>query len=162
MKQHNTLFVQRLGPYLSASEKVFAGLSLVGLGLGYAGMNAISAVVIGLAGLAIVFFLFAFQLPPPTESDEPLQFKHLLVSTIAPKVAWISCAVSVMGILFFILDLGNKNYKQMIIIGGSALAFALLITVFSGLTDNASLNPLKAVLYRAIPIMIIDLYVFLN
>jgi hypothetical protein len=155
-------FSDKLNFILSRAEQALLGLALIGLVLRYANLPWTMVLTVSLAGLAIVFFLSAFTPPDHRKLTESpiLGFKDLLAFTIAPKVLGISCAVSAIGILFFLQ--GLKGYQQMVMIGGVAIAFGLLILGYGFMTDTKNIRTMMPLVYRAVPLGFIDAYIFLQ
>jgi FtsH-binding integral membrane protein len=85
-------------------------------------------------------------------------FVELLGHSIAPNVAWVGCAVSTIGILFTMQN--SEGAKQMLFIGGTTLGIASLIIIFLTATGVKYMSAVIPVLYRAIPLLVLDLYLF--
>ena len=116
--------------------------------------------------LAGVFFLRAYKPNdgPPSmvenKSDLPTGTFGLLGATVGPKVLGISCAVMLIGILFWFLNMTGA--MEMLRIGcTTALISALLMGIFilSKPAWSATLMPL---LYRALPVWIVGVYLFMS
>jgi len=114
---------------------------------------------ITLLGLGVTFFLFAYRPPDiPIQENEKFGFPELLGLMIVPKVLWISCAVSAVGIAFFLVK--SEGYKQMLFIGGSSIgigSFLLVILLLNGVKHIKTVTP---VLLRAVPLLLADVYLF--
>jgi uncharacterized membrane protein YfcA len=98
--------------------------------LHYTGANML--LLIGLVTLAGTWYLMAFSPKQPSEDEAgtpagPKDFFSLLVSTILPKVMGIAGAVTVIGILFYLLHMPGAT--QMLLIGSCSCAAATLILV---------------------------------
>jgi hypothetical protein len=152
----------KLSFYLSRAEQALLGLALIGLVLKYANLPWTMVLTISLAGLTAVFFLSAFTPPDQQKLAENtlLSFKDLLAFTIAPKVLGISCAVSAIGILFFLQNL--KGHQQLVMIGGVSIAFGLLVLGYGFMTDTKNIRTMMPWVYRAIPLGCLDAYIFLQ
>ena len=164
MSTTNTPFILRITRHLHWPENLcYAMLSISGI-LVLMDMNAESLILFSMSGLAIVFFLYA-QRPPEMSNtgEEPLGFKALLTMSVIPKVLWISLSVSTIAILFHYLQLNDTGSKQMLLIGGSSLFMGMLLlgilTLGGGVKDQKSL---LFVVARAIPVLIIDSYLFFS
>jgi hypothetical protein len=124
--------------------------------------NASTVVVVSLIGLAIVFFFSAYKpLNIPQHANEQFGFSALLAFVILPKVMWISCSVSSIGLAFYILKLGN-THTQLLMIGGSTLAITILLLAFLLANGTRYINAVTPMLLRAIPLLIIDFYILFS
>jgi hypothetical protein len=154
-----TSLITSLTKNLHWAERAFFILLLIGAVLAYSKIDA-GVLNISLGGLAVTFFLYAYKpLQIVRNEGELLGFSDLLATTILPKVLWISSAISTLGLLFYLLNLGNEGYKQMLLIGGSTIGIGLvLVAVFSaiGLKNIKIVSP---VLLRAVPLLIFDFYI---
>jgi hypothetical protein len=155
-------FPDKLKFYLARAEQALLGIALIGLVLKFANLPWTTVLTVALAGLAGVFFLSAYLPPDRSKLDDhaPLGLRHLLAFTIAPKILGISCAVSAIGVLFFIE--GLKGYLQMVMIGGIAIALGLLVLGYGFMTDTKNIRTMMPLVYRAIPLGLIDPYIFLQ
>jgi hypothetical protein len=132
---------------------------VLGLLLHYSGYPAKNVLTISLSGLAIVFFLGAYQ---PSNiirgEDEKLGFVDLLYLIIAPKLVGISMAVSLIGILFYFINANIEGTKQMLFLGSmSGIAASLVIGIGVAIGAKNS-NTLLPILYRSVPIAIASVY----
>ena len=157
-----TPLIQKVVPFLPLVEKILLTSLLVGIVL--VNMQIDSTVAIAsLFGLAVTFFLLAFNPPTlPQDENEMLGFPELLGLTIIPKALWISCAVSVVGLTFYTLGLNNPGAKNMAAIGGFSIALATLALCVLLVTGARHLKINIPVLIRAVPICLIDFYVLLK
>ena len=153
----------RLIKYLSIAEQgLLAGL-IISMALTILHFDSSVIIHYCLIGLAAVFFLNAYKpsgIQPP--ENEKFGFTDLLATTILPKVMWISCAVSAIGILFYIRHSEPQSYKSMLTIGGGSLVigvFAAGLFLLSGVKNSKNLQP---VLLRAIPILVMDIFILLK
>ncbi len=152
----------RLSTHLPLLEKIFVGVLCLGILLKYVNINGRPLIYISLAGLAVVFYFFSFRpVEIEHEEDGASGFMDLFVGTIAPKLLGISSAVSILGILFYLMNFGNNGYKQMLMIGGSTTFMASLVLGFASVTGTKNIDVNLPILYRAIPLMAIDVYLFL-
>ncbi len=140
-------------------ETAFIAILFVSILLQNFDVSVIVPISIALGGLALVFFLNAYvpKSPSPNQDDKTLGFKDLLVQSILPKVLWISMAVSVCGLLFYVLKF--KGSMNMMFMGGSTIliaALTILVFKFSGTRNTAMAI---AILYRAIPILLTIIYI---
>jgi len=148
-----------LTKYLPWGERFFLVASFIGLVLHF--MNAGSQVMfMSLTGLAMVYFLYPYRPLETPGSDQKQGFTELLAFTIVPKVSWISCSVCVIGILFYLLN--YEGAKQMLFIGSSTLSFILVIIAIFFVTGVKNVNALVFILYRAVPVVFVCLYIFLK
>lgn len=163
MPSTETPLILRMTKQLYWAERFFLVALFIGIVIKLLNAGGISVVTISMAGLGIVFFLYAYRpLEIDRREDEKFGFNELLAFTILPKVTWISSSISVIGILFYLLDLGNEGYKQMLMIGGSCLLLAITLLGFLFISGVKHLNSLVPLLYRAVPLLLIDLYIFLK
>jgi len=104
-----------------------------------------------IAGLAIVYFLSAFQPPKfiPSE-NEPFGFSELFAWTILPKVLWIGTSVVVFGILLFYMNLGNSGYQKLLTIGCSTLLISLFLLTVLAIKGVKQLKVLLPTVYRTL------------
>ncbi len=155
-------FSGKLRFFLSRAEQALLALAMIGLLLRYAGLPWTTVIMLALSGLGTIFFLSAYLPPEPMESDGAarLGFKDLLMFTILPKVLGIACSVSAIGMLFYLL--GFKGYLQMILIGGTVISAGLLILGFGFATETKNIRTMMPILYRAVPLVFIDAYIYLQ
>jgi hypothetical protein len=138
-------------------------LTLVAIGIVMHSRSMTSTVLyVALAILAIILFLNTYAAPVQIEpaDDEKLGLKELIALSVLPKVMWISCAVSVLGVLFYLI--GSAGYKNLILIGGLSLGFSVLLFVFFRISGTRHLQIVTHVLMRAIPLLLIDAYLLLR
>jgi hypothetical protein len=128
--------------------------------------GALEMLMVAMSVLSSVLFLRAYQPPnvPPAlvenESDRPKGFFDLLGSTIAPKVMWIGSSVTVVGILFSLLKL--KGAMEMLSIGCVMLPItAVLVGIFI-VTRPAWAGTVMPPLYRAVPVWLVGVYLFMR
>jgi hypothetical protein len=151
----------KLIKYLPWVEIFFLLVLTVGITFRYFEIDPNGLVRTSLGGLAIIFFLYAYQ-PSVIEvpTDEKQGFSSLLSFSILPKVIWLCSSISVIGILFYYRHLSN-GYKEILIIGSTSIAGSLFFQCIPYL--NGIRNPkLIPILYRALPILLIDIYILIN
>ena len=78
---------------------------------------------------------------------------------IIPKVLWISSAICAMGIAFYLFNLGNEGYKNMLLIGGTTVVAATLILLAFLLGGVRYISTVIPVLFRAVPLGLVSLYI---
>lgn len=126
--------------------------------------TALEIINLSMSVLAAVFFLRAYQPvdgPPPTkEDDRPKGFTALLGQTIAPKVCWISSAINVVGIQFYLM--GLKGAGEMLLIGVTAGGAAIALVGLFVATNNRWIPTLIPMFYRVIPTWLVALYLFME
>jgi hypothetical protein len=127
-------FSSRLFSFLSLVEKIALAVAFTGIGFKYLHLaGADMMLMLSLTVLAGVYFLTAYKPPVKTEGGQPADeppagFATLLAATILPKVAWIACAVLVIGILFRLLHLNGVT--EMLMIGVAAGSGAAVLFFF--------------------------------
>ena len=145
--------------YLPTVEKILLTALIIGTILRIMHIDS-SVTQVTLVGLGIIFFLFAYR---PTElqrnEGEQFEFFDLLAVTIVPKVLWISSAVSVMGLAFYLFDLGNDSYKRLLTIGAISIGSGVTILILAFTKGVRHLNTVTPVLLRAVPLLLADFYI---
>lgn len=149
---------------ISVLEVLLVIAVVVGAGFKYLqfpGGNEI--LFLAMAGLATIYFLSGYR-PPLVDSEkvsaEKKGFFELFVAVIAPKFAWIGCSVVMIGVLFAIMHL--KGALEMLMIGTSSLLVADLVMVIHLVTTSSPNPNVTRVLYRAVPLALLGLYVWMN
>ena len=126
--------LERIASKAHWAERFFLVVLIAGVGLRYGGMQMMPLIYLGLVGLAITYFLFAFRVPdvprPENGKEEKFGFLDLLMTSIVPKVLGIGMAVSMMGTLFFLLE--YEGYPQMLQLGGTTIVVCYALIVLSG------------------------------
>lgn len=156
-----TSMLQGITEYLPRLERML--LMLLVLGIVMAFLTSVGSLIINIAiaGLALVFFLYAYKpINVNSGDDEKAGMGELLGWAVVPKVLWISCAVSAMGILFFLLRTGNLEYKNMVMIGGFSILVGLVVLGVLQVSGTKHLQVVTPILLRAVPLMIMDFYIF--
>lgn len=169
MEQQNAtppLAAARIAPFISIAERVLLGAFVVGAILFVLGIDDVVA-TFSIAVLAVVFFLRAY-VPAPLpgdiseDTDGEAGFSQLLALSIVPKVLWISCAISAVAITFHIIEMPRENYRQMLMIGGLTLAIGSVMMTFFMATGMKHIRLVAGVLFRAIPLCALDIYLLVR
>ncbi|HLT71112.1 MAG TPA: hypothetical protein VKZ75_00605 [Cyclobacteriaceae bacterium] len=157
-----TSMLQGITRYLPRLERMLLMLIVLGIVITFLTNAGALIINVAIAGLALVFFLYAYQpLLVNTGKDEKAGMGELLGWSIVPKVLWIGCAISAMGILFFLIKTGTDEYRNMVMIGGFSIVSSLLVLGVLQVSGTKHLQVITPILLRAIPLMIMDFYVFL-
>ena len=155
-----TSLIIRITKHLPLVEKFLLTALAIGVILTLLRMDT-TVTRLTLLGLGITFFLYAYRpVEIPLQENEKFGFPELLGLMIVPKVLWISCAVSAVGIAFYLFR--NEGYKQLLFIGGSSVGigtFLLVILLLNGVKHIKIITP---VLLRAVPLLLADTYLFLK
>lgn len=160
MQQKRSPFISRFTKYLLLAEQVLLGVLIISILLAFLNIESASVMQLCLIGLAGVFFLNAYRpLNIQRTEDEKLGMADLLVSAILPKVMWISCAVSAIGILFYLRQETPQSYQSMLMIGGGSLFVGLLLAGIFTLTGTKNASILQPIFLRAIPLLLIDAFI---
>lgn len=150
--------------YLSKAEFLLLGLLAIAVVLESIGTKLDVLYLISLAGLALVFFLFA-QVPnqkeepsstKSNEKDKSSGFQTLLGLVIVPKVLWIGTAVATIGILFFLQDF--KGAENLLTIGGITIAITTVILLVLRVINVKNLHTVIPILYRSYPALLAAAY----
>ncbi len=157
--KERTAFATKLFGFLQKGEMILLMTLIIGLALRYTFQQAEMLVIISLAGLAMIFFLSAYQpIPIQSEKDEKFGPTYLLYYIIAPKILGISSAVCTVGLLFYFIDHNNPGFRPMLTIGAMSIAAASLIVFIGWLQKDKNIQLIIPILYRAIPLMIVSFY----
>jgi hypothetical protein len=151
----------KIGKHLYTAEMVLTGLLTLGLLLPKMNIDSSALILIAVGGLAIIFFLQAYNAVPIPIPPAQMGFPELLCFSIVPKVMWIAMSICTIGILFFLLDV-SKGYAQMLLIGVTCLIICLLILGYFFLTRPNYVRVLTPVLYRAAPVLLVSAYLLLS
>ncbi len=159
MPAQPTSFATTLYSLLKKVEIALWLALVLGLLLHYGGYPAKNVLMVSLSGLAIVFFLGAYQPSNIVRSDdEKFGFMDLLYLTIAPKLVGISMAVSLIGILFYFINANVQGTKQMLLLGSlSGIAASVVIAIGVAIKAKNSVT-LIPILYRSVPVAIASVY----
>lgn len=150
-----TPFSETLYAFVERGETLFLMTLLAGTVLLFFGFSQGSTLVtVALGGLAVVFFLMAYQPPKSNQrdSDKKMDFIQLLVLTIIPKILWISCAVGAIGLLLRHLQTDNDGYRQMLIIQSVVTLGTLIVVAFAAVTGVSGIRNLLPIYFRALPL----------
>jgi hypothetical protein len=167
-QEKNQAFLKSLRPLLKWLERIatasfIASLAAVFLSGGVQMDIARNVFMASAAILAGVYFLNAFM-PPDFERDENEKFgmKELVLMTILPKVLWIGSAVCMAG--FFIISQNQEHdgHLQLWLIGGASVFGGLAILSFAMVTGNKHTRVLAAIAFRAVPLLALVTYFYLN
>lgn len=159
MAQKN--FVETLYDFLERIELVLMaalGISLLTYYLRVSG--AATGIQLSLSGLAGVYFLMAYRPPAQVPSGEKKGFSELLSQTILPKILWIGCAVGAIGILFQLLKLDGA--REMLTIHAASGGIGIILFGILALQRGNDSNPFIPVLYRAVPLLLVTLYMLFS
>jgi len=140
---------------LPLAEKIFMAGIGVGLVLLYLELDT-NLAFISLNGIAVVYFLYAYKPPESKTENKPSGFVALMAFSTLPKVMWISCSISVTGIMFHLLALAGA--PEMILIGLSAIGVGLFLFAIFFMTGVVDIKSNIPILSRMIPLLIVDLY----
>ena len=148
-----------LTKYIPLIEKILLAALAIGALLAVMQIDTTVASV-SLIGLAITYFLSAYR-PPSFSQDQsdPFTFRELLALMITPKVLWISSAICAMGIAFYLFNLGNEGYKNMLLIGVMSIGPGTLILFAFLLGRVRYISTVTPVLFRAVPLGLVSLYI---
>lgn len=140
--------------YLPLGEKIFLAGIVIGMLLIYMNIDS-NVALVSINGLSAIYFLNAYR-PSESVDDGPQGFGALLVLSILPKVMWISLSVSLVGITFHVLALAGA--MQMVMIGAISLGAGLLLFLIFVASGAKGIKMNVPMLYRLIPIFLVDLY----
>ena len=114
----------------------------------------------GLFSIGVVYYLFAYRPPVPMPEGIKLDFAGLLMTSILPKVMWISCAVGAVGLAFYFN--GYPGARQMLIIQSTTGLVGLIGWGIGTLQQFQPLDRLAAPMMRTFPILLIAVYILLQ
>lgn len=158
-EQTATPLIARVTPYLPFVERILLTALLVGVVLTIMEID-LTVTRVSLFGLAGTYFQLAFNPPSiPQEENGLLGFSELLGYIIVPKVLWISAAISLVGIAFYVIGFNDTGFKNMVMIGGFSIAIGSLVLVVLLVSGVRHLRSIAPVLFRAVPICLIDFYI---
>jgi uncharacterized membrane protein YfcA len=161
----------RVSPFTTVIFKVLGYVEVValaGAAVGFAMLyismeGALEILTVALSVLAGVYFLRDYNPRPMPEQkgDEPKAgFFELLGGTIVPKVGWIACSVTTVGILFRLL--GLKGNEEMLMIGCTTLTVVLFLLGIFIVSKADRATGLMPLVYRALPLWLVGVYLFMN
>jgi len=106
-----------------------------------------------LLGLAITFLLNAFKQPEIRAGENKnFGFIDMFIGSIIPKALWIGTAVTTLGILFYIMNLGNNGFIKLLMIGCATITIASILGLSLSLIKSKEQLPVIIPLfYRALP-----------
>ena len=167
-QQQNTSFVQSLTPVIKWTERIATAAFIASLGTVFitkgSAMEFAHYVFMPVAAiLAGVYFLNAYM-PVNVQRNENEKFgmKELLLTTILPKILWISCAICMAG--FFVLSQNAEHdaHLKLWMIGGLSLLSGLVFLAFGMVTGDKHATVVAPVAFRAVPLVILVIYFYLN
>lgn len=155
------IMVNKIGKALPTIEKILVGTFILYLILKTLDIRIPYLLNFTLLGLAITFFLNAFQEQQLNEKrSKSYDFADIFVGLIIPKVLWVSTAITTLGILFYIINFGNSGYATVILTGIITLTIAgvlgLIISTVKSQEQSSILTPL---IYRALPALVYGCYI---
>ena len=157
-----TSLIVKITNQLPLVEKIFLEALAIGTVLTLLSIDS-SVTKFSLLGLGVIFFLMTYSPTDlPGEEGEKFGFTELLAWAIVPKVMWISSAVSAFAISFYLFDFGNDGYKKMLMIGGSTIGIGILLLTFFLISGVKHLKMVTPILLRAVPLFLVDIYIFLK
>lgn len=156
MNNEQGSFVHLLGSMILPKIQMIAlGISFFGIILYIMGNSGAEMLLIsGLSTLSACYFLIGFT-PPVTKPDS----KPNLYSFVLSKVIYIALSVTLIGILFAVMQLEGAD--NMLLIGCSVLTIGLLISGIMLVTNHDNLVVLKNPLLHGLGILLIGVY-FIN
>lgn len=161
-EQKPTPLIVNITNHLPLAEKV--ALAALAAGIILTSMKIDSYVTrFAFLALGIIYFLMAYRPTNiPIKEGEQFGFKELLGLLIIPKVLWISSAMSILGIVIYLFNSANDGYKKMLLIGATTCGAATLLIVVFFIMDMKHIKSVTPILLRAIPLLVIDIYMILN
>lgn len=149
----------KLTKYVPVIEGICLAAFIVGYIMKIQGFSGNEVVIISLSILSGIYFIGAYTPPPPREADEENTqkgFGALLGETIVPKILGIGMSVSVIGILFMLQKW--NGFREMLLIGSTALAGATVVGLVTTLNNEKARRALGPLFLRAIPLMLVGIY----
>jgi hypothetical protein len=166
MEQETTSGRDNVFKLASLIEKVTLLTTLIGLVLNYQNVaEGKTILLIGLAGTTIIWFVLAFKpvelFNSQQEADEFGQwgFSEMLALIIVPRILWISSALTAFGVFAFVADFGNDGYLKGLIIGGFSISLCSFILLISLLMGVKKLRVVLPILFRALPVLMLAIYI---
>lgn len=153
-QEGQTSILIKIQPYLPKLEKALIGLVALGVVTNYVNPAGFSVVIVGLGLLAVVYFLFSFSrvdFERDEDDRDESAYAHLFTYTIAPKTLWMGSAISLFGILLYLLKQPDDRHIRTIMIGGPTIAICLAIWAYAAVTGARHLRYFIPILYRAVP-----------
>jgi hypothetical protein len=163
MAQGNSLIPPFIFKLFDPAEKICLVGVLFALTLKFLHLNGDDEIfMLSTSLLATVYFLMPYRPQVPVEGEEGQRrgLRDLLAATVLPKAGWIACSVELIGILYGVLHLHGTG--EMLQVGTLALGAVCLLAVYFIATGSKHTPSLMSFLYRAVPLFIIGLYMFMN
>lgn len=127
-------------------------VSAIGLIFKYLNLSgSADMLMVGFSSLAAVYFLSAFTVVNTLPNS-----KHSPYALILFKLLYMAAAVTVIGLLFFVLKL--DSYKEMLLAGGGTLGLAVLISAALIGTNRDNMPILRGPFLMSIPLFLITAY----
>lgn len=153
-------FMSAIFRILSPLEKILIVVVLVGTAFRYLHLTgAAEILLLSMMALAAVFYLLGFKPMPPVEGAGT-GMGAMVAGTLLPKLGWIGCSVTIVGLLFTTLHLNGGG--EMLMVGSSALGVVCVLSFYFMATGSAFTPNLMTILYRAIPLCVIGWYMLMN
>jgi hypothetical protein len=153
--------IHKITRHLYNAELFLTGLLTFGILLPKMEVDSSLIVVISVFGLAVVFFLQAYNPVLLPIRSAQMGFRELFSLTVLPKIIWIATSVCTIGILLFLLDI-NDAYYGTLLIGETALVAGLLIAGYFSMRSATYAKIVMPMLYRAVPVLLISTYILLS
>jgi hypothetical protein len=148
--------------FVGVVEILAAAGTLAGLGFKYLNFpGGAEMLLLSITALSIIYFMKAFRPPGERREHEGHKggFGYLFSSVVLPKLGWIACSVTLVGIMYAVLHL--RGGGEMLTVGTSVLGLCVVAT-FYFLATGSNDRGLVRMLYRALPIGLIGIYLFIN
>lgn len=127
-------------------------VSAIGLVFKYLNLNgSADMLMVGFSVLAVVYFLSAHLMVAVAQGS-----RHSPYALILFKMLYIAAAVSVIGLLFFILKM--EGYKEMLLVGCGAIGVSVLASAALGAANPDNMAILKRPLFIGIPLCLLSGY----
>ncbi|HEY4654223.1 MAG TPA: hypothetical protein VIH22_06900 [Cyclobacteriaceae bacterium] len=151
--------LQQITSHLPRLERLLLIVLVLGIASTFVSSVGSLIVNVSIAGLAMTFFLYACKpLERGITASDESAFRDAVARGVVPRVLWISCAVSAMGVLFFLLRMNRESSERMLLIGCVSILAALLALGILRIGGTRHLNAVEPVLLRAVPLLLIDCY----
>ncbi|MBS1554830.1 MAG: hypothetical protein JSU09_07880 [Bacteroidetes bacterium] len=152
-------FAEKLYKIIGLAERVLLAAAIIALLLNrFEKGNGAQLLTLSLGSLAAIYFLRAYKPQSyaeekPADGDPKFGMFDLVLQTIAPKVGWIGCSVTTLGILFYLQAM--KGQEQILLLGGGTLAIVNVMLGIAFLKGNKLVSQL---LMRTVPLCLMALY----
>jgi len=154
-------FSQLLYTNLERLERIVLSLLIILVGARSFGfLLSFAPMKFGFLALSAVYFLMAFRPPPPIPEGTKVDFVGLLLAGIVPKVLWISSSVGVVGLTFYFGEMAGA--QQLILIQTSTALIGLVIWGIGSVLKTPTIERVSAPMTRAVPIMLLGVYILLK